>query len=310
VRSIDNQSYTNWRLLVRDDGSRDGTTELLHRLARNNRRIQIVEDNLGNLGPAGSFSRLMELALEEPERAIAFADQDDIWHADKLARQIEVFSDHPNKTPTLVHSDLALVDREGNTLSQTFAQQQHIYRQTHTPFTTLLLQNHVVGCSMLINRSLLELAGPVPSRVHMHDWWIALCAAADGIIHYLPECLLDYRQHGGNHIGAVGLGRFGRAPTSWLSKMNRIYRTSFAQASELRQRLREHSVPRKTLRHRSEIIEILETFLGLSHRNGPTRALGLLRMGARCQHPALTALVYGQALLLKPGLIPDGRSGY
>lgn len=304
VHSLRAQTRADWRLLVRDDGSRDGTVPLLRALARQDGRIHLLEDALGNLGPAMGFSRLMEAALAEPAPMIAFADQDDVWHADKLARQIEALEATPPATPVLVHSDLALVAASGEGLGQTFMQRRGLRPPAGAGLRTLLLHNHIVGCSMLINRPLLRLATPVPQRAHMHDWWLGLCAAAGGEIRYLSEPLLDYRQHAGNRVGARGLGQVARRPAQWLGKMNRIYHTAFAQAAALDERLRAHPVPQQARARRAEVDETLSRFLALRRRGGPARVLGLRELRARCLHPALTALFYAQALALRPAPPP------
>ena len=68
----------------------------------------------------------------------------------------------------------------------------------------LLVQNVVTGCTMMINRSLARLAcRPVgEGDMLMHDWWLALIAAAMGRAVFLARATIDYRQHGGNVVGA------------------------------------------------------------------------------------------------------------
>jgi hypothetical protein len=141
----------------------------------------------------------------------------------------------------------------------------------------------------------------------MHDWWIALCAAAVGVVHYLPDTLVDYRQHGGQRIGARGFAGLARRPGDWLRKMARIYATAFAQAAALRARLDERLPTAATEARQAAATRTLERFLALADRPGPARSLGLLRMGIRCRHPALTGLLYGQALLLRPPSAGDAR---
>lgn len=66
----------------------------------------------------------------------------------------------------------------------------------------LLMQNVATGCTVMINRPLLELALPIPDAAIMHDWWLALVAAAFGKIGTVHEATVLYRQHGGNDTGA------------------------------------------------------------------------------------------------------------
>jgi len=66
----------------------------------------------------------------------------------------------------------------------------------------LLIQCVVVGCTMLINRQLLELASPIAKGAYMHDWWMGLVASVFGRIVYLDDSSICYRQHENNCLGA------------------------------------------------------------------------------------------------------------
>ena len=58
---------------------------------------------------------------------------------------------------------------------------------------------------MMFNRSLKQIFEPIPQEFRMHDWWIILIAAFEGRIVYLDESLIQYRQHGNNTVGVVGM---------------------------------------------------------------------------------------------------------
>jgi hypothetical protein len=61
-------------------------------------------------------------------------------------------------------------------------------------------RNLVTGAASAFRRSLLDIARPFPTE-WVHDEWLAAMAAVCGRVVMLPECLLLYRQHGGNAIG-------------------------------------------------------------------------------------------------------------
>ncbi|MFN3163396.1 MAG: glycosyltransferase, partial [Pseudohongiellaceae bacterium] len=93
--SLFGQSYREFILLVRDDGSSDGTENILADYAiRYPEKMRIVRDEAGNLGASGSFSWLMQYALEQRAELkldslyLMFCDQDDTWYEDKIARQV------------------------------------------------------------------------------------------------------------------------------------------------------------------------------------------------------------------------------
>jgi hypothetical protein len=65
----------------------------------------------------------------------------------------------------------------------------------------LAMQNNVTGCTMLLNKALYQIARPIPHDAPMHDWWIALVAAAFGKISFIARPTVLYRQHGKNSVG-------------------------------------------------------------------------------------------------------------
>ncbi|MDO8903919.1 glycosyltransferase family 2 protein [Hydrogenophaga sp.] len=211
--SILAQSFENTLILCRDDGSRDDSPQIVAEYASlHPERFVLLQDSLGNLGARGSFSCLMEAALRLTENAaqtglisyFALADQDDIWHPQKLARLLdEMLSLETNHTsePALVHGDLRVVDENGREIAPSMASYQGL-RPELDSLAAQLISNTVTGCTALMNRALLELSTPVPPAAIMHDWWISLVASAFGRRVYLEETLADYRQHGNNTIGA------------------------------------------------------------------------------------------------------------
>lgn len=84
IRSVQNQTYRNWELIVADDNSTDGTVDTVRSIAADDNRIQLLETDI-NLGPAAARNRAINAARGD---YIAFLDSDDIWFPDKLRRQI------------------------------------------------------------------------------------------------------------------------------------------------------------------------------------------------------------------------------
>jgi glycosyltransferase involved in cell wall biosynthesis len=206
LESIQRQTFTHWRLLVRDDGSSDGTPDIVRAFAARDGRIELLADGGGRLGLLGNFAVLMEAALQTSAGYFAFCDQDDVWHPEKLAWQMKCLAAaeqvSPSHTPIAVHSDLAVVDAQLRPIHASFLRYQGLWHEAGRPLRTLVVQNFVTGCTLLINRPLLELAVPLPGEALVHDWWLALCAAAAGRLEFVPRATVSYRQHGRNTIGA------------------------------------------------------------------------------------------------------------
>jgi glycosyltransferase involved in cell wall biosynthesis len=202
--SIVSQTYDDWRLLVRDDGSTDGTRDILRGYAGDHlERIVVVEDDDQGLGARGNFERLMQ---HSDARYIMFCDQDDVWLADKISRLLEALrkleKQHGADIPLLVHSDLKVVGPDCEELQPSFFAYQRIEPLFGRCVNRLLVQNVVTGCASIFNRTLLERALPIPADAAMHDWWLALVAASFGRVAHVPETTVLYRQHGENAIGA------------------------------------------------------------------------------------------------------------
>ncbi|MDO9520516.1 MAG: glycosyltransferase family 2 protein [Pseudohongiella sp.] len=209
IDSILNQTHRNLRLVCRDDGSSDASLHILQAyVASHPDRVQLLLDNKGNLGASGSFSELMQRALPDGggHRVVyvALADQDDIWQPDKLQRCLEAMrlaeSASPD-IPVLVHSDLRVVDAHGSEIAPSFMRYQGL-DPGRTEFSSQLISNTITGCTSLMNPGLLKKALPVPAQAVMHDWWLSLVASAFGRLIYVPEQLVEYRQHGSNTLGA------------------------------------------------------------------------------------------------------------
>ena len=90
VRSIMAQSFTNWRLLIHDDGSTDQTIAIIQQLQQEDSRIVLINDNVCNLGVARNFIHLVTYATA---RYCMFCDQDDIWLPNKVETMIRAISE-------------------------------------------------------------------------------------------------------------------------------------------------------------------------------------------------------------------------
>ncbi|MFD2741472.1 glycosyl transferase family 1 [Sulfitobacter aestuarii] len=136
------------------------------------------------------------------EPAIALCDQDDIWHGDRLEQGLAALRDSGAQ---MVHSDARLVAEDGQTLLQPsmFAFER---RWRRPGLRGLLYRNNITGMTLLMRAEVVRLALPFPAQsgVHFyHDLWLGLIAAATGGVRLIDRPLVDYRQHGGNVMGAV-----------------------------------------------------------------------------------------------------------
>lgn len=199
IDSILSQSFSQFTLYIRDDGSNDATLKIINEYT--DPRVVLVKDQLGNLGSSRSFLTLLKSVNSD---VYFFCDQDDIWLPQKLETVLPYFKEN-SSMPVLVHSDLELVDRAKKPLGSTFNQHENIQIPADYKLQQLLTQNCVVGCSSALNAALLakaHLAEIKIEKIAMHDWWLSLVAARFGKIFYIDTPLVLYRQHSSNVSGA------------------------------------------------------------------------------------------------------------
>lgn len=189
VDSVLGQEGVSLRLLVRDDGSKDRTVDILKGYESKNQLDLIAGENLGVVG-----SFLDGLAhVSDDYDYVALCDQDDVWHPDKLKRALEVLSAKDNSIPQVYVSEYVFCDADMNPQGPS-----HL-NQTGVDYAKMLYENMTSGNTMVINRVLLDLivrAGR--DGVYCHDWWISLVATALGNLTYDDYPCLEYRRTGSN----------------------------------------------------------------------------------------------------------------
>lgn len=208
IESILRQVPRPREIVLGDDASSDGTVAIV--------RAAVDESNLVHPGSAVSLvvlERAQPLGVvrnfEETLRAcssplVALSDQDDVWPEGRLARLLPLFDD---PSVSLVHTDARLVDARGSDigarlLSALEASEAELEAlESGAGFAVLLRRNLVTGATVLLRKDLADRAMPFPAS-WVHDEWLAMMAAIDGGLRLIREPLLDYRQHGGNAIGA------------------------------------------------------------------------------------------------------------
>lgn len=199
LRSLQEQSLQGASLICRKDAPCD---ELICPLRCMHFAKVLNGDE--HLGVAGSYWELLKNSTAE---YTMFADQDDVWHANKIAVTLDAMRKlediHGKKTPLLVHTDLQVCDEKLNVLHKSFIRFQAL-NPSLTQLRHLMIQNNVTGCTIMMNRALRQLLRPFPAEAICHDWYIALVAASFGKVFFLPEATVDYRQHDNNVFGAKG----------------------------------------------------------------------------------------------------------
>ncbi len=211
LESLRTQTHADWVLYWRDDGSTDATRAMLGDFASELPAGRVVAlTDPGHYGATESFLRLLRAAVGDGCKTVAFADQDDVWLADKLARGAAALANVPAAMPALYCARQRLVDPALRPLGLSPPVRRPL------GFPAALTQNLATGCTLMLNRVAAELvAGSAAPAAADHDWWCYLLVAAGGgrlLSDATPAVL--YRQHEGNAIGARA-GFLRRAIAAW-----------------------------------------------------------------------------------------------
>ena len=221
LASIAAQTHMDWVLCVSDDGSQDGTLDLIHAFARDH-PVWIAPDRARSSGLT-SAQRAAENFLQTmshpnlpigPNTHIALCDQDDVWRPDKLAHALATLSAVPADQPAVYGGQSCHITEDGRRIADSKPPGKPL------GLGNALVQNVVSGHSTVLSPAGAQRmrAAGVPQGIYYHDWWIYLfITAVGGRVIVDDHIALDYRQHGANVMGA------GQGSAARLHRLGQIW---------------------------------------------------------------------------------------
>jgi glycosyltransferase involved in cell wall biosynthesis len=193
LESVLEQRYPDFEILIRDDGSGEGTKKVLQRY-ETFKNVHVIYGQ--NIGVVRSFLTLLQSASPTAEY-LALCDQDDVWERDKLCRAVEILTQKSSSGPTMYCGGLKIVDE-----SLSFIRLWNKIPRRGPSFRNALVENIATGCTIVINSKARDLImGKTPSNALMHDWWLYIVISAFGEVFYDKEPKTLYRQHSDNVLG-------------------------------------------------------------------------------------------------------------
>ncbi len=269
LESIAAQTHPWWRLWVSDDGSTDDTLAILERY-----RSQWGPDRLTVVrGPSAGFAanfQSLTCRAEIEADFYAWADQDDVWEPDKLARALAMLASASSGVPALYGTRTLLTDADNQPIGMS-----PLF--TRTPVFANALVQCIAGCNtMVFNRAAraLFVRACAEGDAVAPDWLLCLLVSGcDGQVHYDPWPSVRYRQHGQNLSG------------SNLSLRGRWQRARLLMAGEFRGWVDANLERLARVSHRmpAHNLAVLNEFVQARQQRLPARMIGLWRSGIHRQ---------------------------
>ncbi|MDZ7900031.1 MAG: glycosyltransferase family 2 protein [Arcicella sp.] len=202
LQSLANQTLLPFEVVITDDCSKDNTFDIIQEFS-NILNIKYFS-NEKPLKVTKNFEKAISLCSGD---IILMCDQDDLWHADKLAKIHAYFLKTPNNVA--VFSDADLVNEKGESLNQNFWSAVRFHKEQRELWKSgksveiLLAGNRTAGCMMAFRKELRDIVLPFPTHIPemIHDNWITIVAAILDSLGMIEEKLISYRQHSFQQIG-------------------------------------------------------------------------------------------------------------
>lgn len=186
--SILAQNISNLSVIVRDDGSNDGTVQILQQYAQRGDIRLICGENEGYVR---SFFDVLAVAGDFDY--YCFADQDDIWLSDKVSSAISLIQESSTRGPVLYCSELLYCDEHCKNPQRSKLNFIGLNGQK------MVYEDICSGNTMVFNREMKELATIGGAKdIFAHDWWFGLVGCSLGTLVWDENPHILYRRTGNN----------------------------------------------------------------------------------------------------------------
>ena len=259
LESLYNQKDVQFDILVRDDGSKDSTLDILEEYKNKYKNFSWYKGE--GLGPAWSFMDLMKNAGEY--KYYAFCDQDDVWDEDKLLCAYNMLEKEDSSIPLLYFCATRQVDKDLNVITP----QLEIFDYALT-FNEALVSSIGMGCTFVFNKKTLDMAveyNPDNGYLVMHDKLLHYLVAATGKIIYDKTPHIAYRQHGNNVVGAKnGIVKkmktflkilFAKGKSKYTRQAENLYQYKKYFSAEINETLDQFVSYRKSFKSKMKLIK-------------------------------------------------------
>ncbi len=223
IQSILSQVFTDFELLIVDDGSTDGTPRYLEELAKSDQRIQVYR-NVKNRGMGYNYRFLLEKCSGE---LIAQIGHDDCWHQNYLLEAAKCLKNRPNFVASVAKT--RLINDQGTVIENKLFLHDQIESNNQQKLVLQLYQgNFICASAVVFQKKFLVDSLPLVDLDQFQDWMTWLVLALKGPFYFGSEQLVSYRVHQ-NNLSLSGRSRaLSRLECNWL-------RPLFLKSKELSQ---------------------------------------------------------------------------
>lgn len=241
IESILAQSRPVDEIVISDDASTDGTIEAIERVFNEHHNSTQTLPTLRlmrNDPPLRVTKNFEQALLATTGDLVALCDQDDIWESNRIERLIRRFDD---PQVVFLFSNARQVDSNGADLGHdlftalAMTERERILVASGRAYQQFLRRNLATGATVMLKRSLVDLAAPFPES-WLHDEWLAVVAAAYDGVRMHDESLTRYRQHDNNQVGMRKLD-FQTKLSMFAEPRTERNQRLFSRASSLAQRI-------------------------------------------------------------------------
>lgn len=264
-------------LIIVDDRSTDGTVELAKRICLQYPSVNVeILQNEVNVGPSRTFMRAVAKSTGD---ILFFADQDDVWNANKIKSFVDLFAEQEGllmaySDGNIVHAGL---EATGRTIFSS-RNKAHLDQGGDRAPLEVAANPDIKGCTMALNapyaRALFDKSDPASVEYWGHDHWAALFAYGLGTVAVINAPLIKHRIHGGNASAGMRFNPFNAAHRRDYLKKAR------AQGSTYYVGRYESAITHTLLSEREfsrPLLDALHTLRSISERRRDLRTLPLPR---------------------------------
>lgn len=185
LESLFKQTYPSISIIVRDDGSTDGTLKILETYEKQ-KKITLIRGK--NIGLVKSFFKALQEA--EPSSYYAYCDQDDVWIPEKIQRAVEALEkEKGQKQPMLYFTEFYYCDPNLQVIKSSCMNKKGI------SFKNAILECIASGNTMVFNEEMKHLILKTsPEDICLHDWWTYMVGVAFGKVLYDSRPSVYYRR--------------------------------------------------------------------------------------------------------------------